>query len=252
MTLLSRGLISAGILWACALPLRAAEDVTLSSGFHLLCQRREVANGKIRLYTSSDNFIEVDPSEVVSVESVPDAAVPSTGFSSSMNQKAAQAAVVAPAAQTAGRKSDYRESIARAGGEHNVDVDLLSSVIRAESGGNPRAVSAAGALGLMQLMPDTAAQLGVTDSFRPEQNIDGGTAYLDALLLRYHDNLALALAAYNAGPAAVDRYRGVPPYPETRRYVANVIREFNRRKKAEALHAGKARGSVPVESAGLR
>ena len=88
----------------------------------------------------------------------------------------------------------------------------------------------------MQLMPGTAAQLGVTDSFRADQNINGGTAYLDALLLRYHDHLALALAAYNAGPAAVDKYHGVPPYRETRVYVARVIREFNRRKQWEKLH----------------
>jgi soluble lytic murein transglycosylase-like protein len=88
----------------------------------------------------------------------------------------------------------------------------------------------------MQLMPGTAAELGVADSFRADQNINGGTAYLDALLVRYHDHLALALAAYNAGPAAVDKYHGVPPYRETRTYVARVIREFNRRKQLERLH----------------
>jgi soluble lytic murein transglycosylase-like protein len=85
----------------------------------------------------------------------------------------------------------------------------------------------------MQLMPGTASQLGVDDSFRAEQNLAGGTEYLDALLMHYHDNLALALAAYNAGPGAVAKYGGIPPYSETRRYVARVIRDFNRRKMLE-------------------
>ena len=122
--------------------------------------------------------------------------------------------------------------LARAGMAHNIDADLLASVVHAESGGQVRAVSRAGAQGLMQLMPGTASTLGVRDSFAPEQNIAGGTAYLDQLLTRYRDNIALALAAYNAGPAAVDRYHGIPPYAETRAYVARVIREFNRRKRA--------------------
>ncbi len=122
--------------------------------------------------------------------------------------------------------------LANAGREHNIDEDLLASVVRAaESGGQVRAVSRTGAKGLMQLMPGTAREQGVADAFRPEQNIAGGTAYLDELLTRYHDNVALALAAYNAGPGAVDRYHGIPPYRETREYVARVIGEFNRRKQ---------------------
>ena len=119
--------------------------------------------------------------------------------------------------------------LGRAGKAHNLDADLLASVVRAESGGNTRAISRTGARGLMQLMPSTAATLGVQDSFQPDQNVRGGSTYLDSLLLRYHDNLALALAAYNAGPAAVDKYHGIPPYAETRAYVARVIHEFNRR-----------------------
>jgi soluble lytic murein transglycosylase-like protein len=125
-----------------------------------------------------------------------------------------------------------REMLVRAGTRHNIDADLLASVVQAESGGNVRAVSRSGAEGLMQLMPGTAAALGVGDSFAPEDNIGGGTAYLDAMLTRYSDNIVFALAAYNAGPAAVDRYHGIPPYAETRAYVARVIREFNRRKRA--------------------
>jgi soluble lytic murein transglycosylase-like protein len=122
--------------------------------------------------------------------------------------------------------------LTRAGTLHNIDVDLLASVVQAESNGNARAVSRTGAQGLMQLMPATASGLGVHNSFVPEQNIGGGTTYLDQLLTRYHDDLTLAVAAYNAGPVAVDRYHGIPPYAETRAYVARVIREFNRRKRA--------------------
>jgi soluble lytic murein transglycosylase-like protein len=133
------------------------------------------------------------------------------------------------------------EMLARAGALHNIDTDLLASVVQAESNGNALAVSRAGARGLMQLMPATATDLGVRNSFAPEQNIGGGTAYLDQLLIRYDPNndargLELAVAAYNAGPAAVDRYHGIPPYAETRAYVARVIRAFNRRKLTAAAN----------------
>jgi len=95
----------------------------------------------------------------------------------------------------------------------------------------------------MQLMPGTASDLGVQDSFKPDENVRGGSAYLDALLVRYHDNVALALAAYNAGPQAVDKYHGIPPYHETRVYVARVIHEFNRRVLArEAIARATAQG----------
>jgi soluble lytic murein transglycosylase-like protein len=137
----------------------------------------------------------------------------------------------AVALRAAPTKGEVHEMLAQAGTAHNIDEDLLASVVRAESAGQVRAVSRTGAQGLMQLMPGTATAMGVEDAFRPEQNIAGGTAYLDALLTRYHDDVALALAAYNAGPGAVDKYHGVPPYRETRTYVARVIREFNRRKQ---------------------
>jgi soluble lytic murein transglycosylase-like protein len=122
-----------------------------------------------------------------------------------------------------------KEVLQSAGASHDLDIDLLASVVHAESSSHVHARSRAGAEGLMQLMPGTAAELGVHDAFAPSENVDGGTAYLDALLHRYHDNLAFALAAYNAGPAAVDRWHGVPPYRETRAYVARIIHEFNQR-----------------------
>jgi Transglycosylase SLT domain len=217
--------VGLGMLVSITLPLRAAEQITLKNGFAIICDHRSQMDGKVRLYTKpgNDDFLEVDSTEIVSVETVPDPP---------------PAATVLPPANPPAvlTKADLHELMARAGAQHNLDVDLLASVVRAESGGNTMAVSRAGAQGLMQLMPQTATQLGVSNSFRPEQNINGGTAYLDALLVKYHDNLALALAAYNAGPAAVDKYHGVPPYRETRVYVARVIREFNRRKESEILH----------------
>ena len=146
--------------------------------------------------------------------------------------------------------AEIREMAAKAGAAHDLDVELLASVIRAESAGNVHAVSRAGARGLMQLMPDTATRLGVADSFRAEQNINGGTAYLNDLLVRYHDNLALALAAYNAGPAAVDKYHGIPPYRETRLYVARIIHDFNRRKAEETVHRAALVASAALSPAG--
>jgi soluble lytic murein transglycosylase-like protein len=134
--------------------------------------------------------------------------------------------------------------LAEASQQHNLDADLLASVVKAESNGNTRAVSRAGARGLMQLMPKTAAEQGVDDSFRPDENVRGGSAYLNDLLVKYHDNIALALAAYNAGPAAVDKYHGIPPYRETHAYVARVIHEFNRRVLAREVQA--RQGQAPV------
>ena len=103
---------------------------------------------------------------------------------------------------------------------------LVRAVLMAESAGDPSAISLAGAQGLMQLMPGTASGCGVADAFDPTQNVQCGASYLKTLLDRYHGNATLAVAAYNAGPGAVDRYHGVPPYPETQAYVARVISAY--------------------------
>ena len=183
----------------------AGELITLRNGFEMHCDHHAEIEGQVRLYpsTGENNYIQFLPQEIAGVEYVADPP---------------------PAADNqATRTVDPANPV-------------LASLVKAESGGNTRAVSRAGARGLMQLMPGTASELGVQDSFRPDENVRAGSAYLDALMVRYHDKLALALAAYNAGPAAVDKYHGIPPYHETQAYVARVIHEFNRRVLArEAL-----------------
>ena len=121
----------------------------------------------------------------------------------------------------------FAEFIRDAAQKHGVDQELIASVIAVESNFNPRAVSPKLARGLMQLLPETAARLAVADVFDPRQNIDAGTRYLKELLARYNQDLALTLAAYNAGPDRVERFRGVPPFLETRSYVRRVTRKLN-------------------------
>jgi len=123
-----------------------------------------------------------------------------------------------------GNKLKYIDMIAKAAAKHQMDPKLLHAVIQAESAYNANAVSSAGAVGLMQLMPDTARRYGVIDRRDAEQNIDGGTRYLKDLLAMFNSNLKLAVAGYNAGEGAVMKYNNsVPPYPETRNYVQHVL-----------------------------
>ena len=110
--------------------------------------------------------------------------------------------------------------------KYNVDEKLVNAVIRQESGFNTKAKSKAGAMGLMQLMPATARGLGVKDPYNPVQNIEGGVKYLSNLLKKYNGNIVLALAAYNAGSGAVDKYSGVPPYKETQNYVKSILKNY--------------------------
>ncbi len=202
----------------------AAEHITLTNGFEIDSVRRESLpnSGKVRLYPvgpsntnpeAPTSYLDLAAAAIARIEPLEIPAIPPEP------------------ATPASKLPSVPELLSHAGAQHHIDIDLLLSVVNAESGGQVLAVSHAGARGLMQLMPATAAYLGVHDAFRPDQNIAGGTAYLDQLLTRYHNDVRLALAAYNAGPTAVDRFHGVPPYRETRAYVARIITEFNRRKR---------------------
>jgi hypothetical protein len=205
---------------------RAAERVLLANGFDLRCNHHAQVGDVIRLYTNSGDgsYIEMKPGEITGYEIVPDPLpLPSTPRKTNKDSNPTPA--------------DLHQMLTAAGELHNLDADLLASVVKAESNGNAHAVSRAGARGLMQLMPKTASEQGISDSFAAEENVRGGSTYLNELLIRYHDNIALALAAYNAGPAAVDRYHGIPPYHETRAYIARVIHEFNRRVMAREAQA---------------
>ena len=117
----------------------------------------------------------------------------------------------------------YDSIVNAASQQYGVPANLIQAVIQQESSGNPNAQSPAGAQGLMQLMPGTAAQLGVTNAFDPTQNIDAGTQYLSQLLTQFNGDTSLALAAYNAGPGNVTKYGGIPPFPETQNYVQTIL-----------------------------
>jgi soluble lytic murein transglycosylase-like protein len=227
--------LAAGLLAMALCPAsHAFQRVTLRNGFSYDCARSEpIDSSHVRLFLTSSpaqssnqasNFIDLSTQSIASIETLPDPPQPAP--------VAVPAAVPSPAPI-----QDVNQLLNKAGAQHNIDAELLASVVKAESGGRANAVSRTGARGLMQLMPGTAQQLGVDDAFRPDQNIAGGSTYLDELLTRYDPRgdsygLALALAAYNAGPAAVDRYHGIPPFRETRAYVARVMNEFKHRKLA--------------------
>jgi len=202
----------------------ASEYAVMRNGFALKHERREVMGVITRLYltaTSPSSFVDVPSGDIEHFEK--------------------DEIVIAPEEPRVAPPPvlSINQSISQAGVKHHIDPDFITSVVRAESGFHPRAVSPKGARGLMQLMPKTAACLGVKDSFDASENIEAGTRYLRQLLEKFDYDAVKALAAYNAGPDRVTHYRGVPPYSETRNYVARIVRDYNRKKTADDKLAAK-------------
>jgi soluble lytic murein transglycosylase-like protein len=197
-----------------AAPLAAGEYAVLATGFRVHAERHEKLDNRVRLFTG-DGSIDLPAAQVVSFEAeeyVPAPPAPAAA--------AQPAAVLSP-----------RELVEQAARKQGLPANFVHLVAQAESGYQVNAVSPKGAVGLMQLMPETARMLGA-DANDPAQNVEAGVRYLRELLLKYQDKpdqVRRALAAYNAGPGAVERYDGVPPYRETQMYVEKVLSEYKRR-----------------------
>jgi len=220
------------LVWL-ALPASAAELAILRNGFNLRHDHHLVMGETTRLFLAADdsNFMDVPTSEITGFEKdlalpVPPPAEPrATPLSSQSSSPSPSANSISPL--------PLDQVVNSASAAYHLDPDLVNSVIHAESGFNSHAVSPKGAQGLMQLMPGTANQLGVVNAFDPQANVTGGSRYLRELLERYNFDLVKALAAYNAGPERVEQYGGVPPFHETRAYVARVVHEYNTKKIAQ-------------------
>jgi soluble lytic murein transglycosylase-like protein len=187
-----------------------AEYFVLRSGQRLHVTGYQLVDGKYRLQVEG-GFAEMQAEDVVAIE-------PEEVF------------VSAPQVPTA--KAPFRDLIEAAASRYNVDAELIASIIAAESNFDPKAISRRNARGLMQLLPETAARLGVHNIFDPAENIDAGTHYISDLLTHYKNDLALTLAAYNAGPLRVQQYGRVPPFAETQLYVRKVRTAYARRRAA--------------------
>lgn len=206
-------LLALGAILFLGAPLARADYVVLRSGARLNVTGYEILADRYRLHLKGgvaevpfDDVVGIEPEEIF--EPIPEMPVDKTPF----------------------------QSVIRAAAErYSLDADLLHCVIAVESNFDPKAVSSKNARGLMQLLPQTAAQLGVKDVFDPEQNVNAGARYLHDLLGKYRNNLTLALAAYNAGPERVDQYgRAVPPYLETMKYVQRITKNYAKMKAVAA------------------
>jgi hypothetical protein len=260
-------IVAIALLAVMALPCFAAEVAVLKNGFSIRHERREIIGETTRLYTKADgsSYVDVRTADIEHFEAAPDLrsdppAVAVHGFApvakspnneapaglpyQRTNQAPAHSALSFPQPRV-----DLNEVVNSASDRYRLDPDLVNSVIKAESGFNSHAVSPKGAQGLMQLMPGTASQLGVPNAFDPRANVEGGTRYLRELLERYNFDLVKALAAYNAGPQRVEQFRGVPPYYETRAYVARIVKDFNKKKIAQQKAAAAKTAAAKTKAA---
>ncbi len=213
------------IVLACALvvPLFAGENAILTNGLRLHVERHEAVGGIVRLHTSS-GVIEFPDSAIAEFEREEYVPPPPVKAEPLVALVAVPAVVEIPMTP--------RQLIEQAAVKAGLPPAIVHSVARAESGYRSDALSPKGAIGLMQLMPGTAAELSA-DPRNPKENAEAGARYLRDLLVRYDGDVAKALAAYNAGPGAVDKYNGVPPYAETRSYVNRVIADYKKRSGAD-------------------
>jgi len=221
-----------------ARPATAADLALLRNGFSIRHEHRLVMGSTTRLYLSADDssFTDVPTEEITGYEK--DLFLPAPANSGATHAAPESAKSAAP----------LNEVVNSASATYHLDPDLVNSVIHAESGFNVHAVSPKGARGLMQLMPGTANQLGVNDAFDPQANVEGGSRYLRELLERYNFDLVKALAAYNAGPERVEQYQGVPPFRETRAYVARIVHDYNTKKIAQEKEAKQKQISAKTAS----
>jgi len=274
----SRALTVTALLVLAQMSAFAGQIAILRNGFSIHFDHKEQNAKSTRLFTST-GYLDIASDQITSFEEeeapvvpepAPVAAAPSTQVTSStvaakplVNKSMASKPLAnsLPAAQPVAMKVtapanpaadaiDIDQVVREASKKNRLDHDFVSSVIMAESNFKTHAVSKKGAQGLMQLMPATAAQLGVADPFDPRANVEAGAAHLSALLDRYNNDPIKALAAYNAGAHRVKQYNGVPPYRETRAYINKIVRDFNAKKRAQMKAAGVTNASTPAKTAG--
>jgi len=208
-------MVAASLALAASPAVVRADYLVLRSGARMSVNSYELLGEKYRVQIDG-GWAEIAASEVVAIE---------------------PEEIFVPAPKLPLEQAPFGGLIRKASEKYGVDADLVFSVVAAESNFNPRAVSRRNACGLMQLLPETARRLGVKDIYDPAQNIEGGTRYLRDLLKQYQGDLALTLAAYNAGPGAVQRYGRIPPYNETIAYVRAIRKTYPQRKSANESSA---------------